>query len=250
MARYIQNRLNAQAEGTATEDRTGDVVPFESASVQLTDPKTAWQAAIGVAGLLRPGAALDKNFQPLSAWSVLVAESQPCPAVACAFGNYPQLLRDLSLILEAENLSSLRPATDGNDSVGEGLAEWAAKMARLPEPHGIAAAGVLRLAGQFNQAGALLKNLEDRIAPEWQPALLNERGALAWHRGRWDEAKRLWGEAEPTMPVLFNRGMSSLFSDEPGKARAHLSKVVSGIADANPWHHLGALYLALAGIRS
>ena len=49
------------------------------------------------------------------------------------------------------------------------------------------------------------------------------------------------------MPVLFNRGMAALFTGQPADARADLRRAVEQIPESSGWHHLGRLYLALAG---
>jgi len=49
------------------------------------------------------------------------------------------------------------------------------------------------------------------------------------------------------VPVLFNRGMAALFLDRPAEARADLRKATERLPESSGWHHLGRLYLALAG---
>jgi hypothetical protein len=61
------------------------------------------------------------------------------------------------------------------------------------------------------------------------------------------QAARL-GPARPARaPVLFHRARAALFLGRPAEARADLRKAVEALPDSTGWHHLGRLYLALAG---
>ena len=90
---------------------------------------------------------------------------------------------------------------------------------------------------------------EHDVPPEWRAAWANERAALAWHRGQTKEALSSWQAQEENVPVLFNRGMASLFLNKRANARAFLQQAVDQLPEG-AWHHLGRLYLALAEMRS
>jgi tetratricopeptide (TPR) repeat protein len=111
------------------------------------------------------------------------------------------------------------------------------------------AVGALRLARQFEQAEELLRQCRDEAPAEWQAAVANEEAALAWHRGRAEEAVALWRAQPESVPVLFNRGMAALFLGDSAEARSCLSRAVAGLPEESPWYHLGRLYLALAEMR-
>ena len=81
---------------------------------------------------------------------------------------------------------------------------------------------------------------------DWKAAWANEEAALAWHRGRTQEAASLWQKQAPSIPVLFNRGMAALFLGKPKEARPLLTKAVNQLSEKDGWHHLGHIYLALA----
>ncbi len=87
------------------------------------------------------------------------------------------------------------------------------------------------------------------VPAAWQAAWANEEAALAWHRGRPEEAAALWQEQPESLPVLFNRGMAALFLGRPGEARAPLSAAIARLPEDSGWHHLACLYLALAEMR-
>src|SRR5581483_2619950 len=53
-----------------------------------------------------------------------------------------------------------------------------------------------------------------------------------------------------SVPVLFNRGMAALFLGRPAEAREDLRRAVGRLPEPDGWHHLGRLYLALAGGRA
>jgi hypothetical protein len=108
------------------------------------------------------------------------------------------------------------------------------------------ALGALRLARQFERAGAFVRQLDADISADWQAAWDNEKAALAWHSGRCDEARGLWRAQTASVPVLFNRGMAALFAGEPVSAEQALAEAVAQLPESGAWHHLGRLYLTLA----
>jgi hypothetical protein len=108
------------------------------------------------------------------------------------------------------------------------------------------ALGALRLAKQYDRAAGIIKDNQQAVSPEWRSAWANEEAALAWHSGRADEALKLWQQQEPSVPVLFNRGMASLFLGKANEAQAALNAAVQQLPEAGAWHHLCRLYLALA----
>jgi hypothetical protein len=46
MARYLQQRTEAQTAGLVSAETTGEVVPFDAAPVQTVDPQLAWEEAL------------------------------------------------------------------------------------------------------------------------------------------------------------------------------------------------------------
>ena len=126
---------------------------------------------------------------------------------------------------------------------------WAAASAgKGLFPQVLLAAGVLRLARQFDKASELLNRHRATTPPEWQAAWANEEAAIAWHRGQAHEAAILWQKQSPSIPVLFNRGMAALFLGKPKDAGPALTEAVDQLSEKDGWHHLGRLYLALAGM--
>jgi hypothetical protein len=126
------------------------------------------------------------------------------------------------------------------------LLEWATATRGYPQV--LLAAGVLRLARHFETAENLLHSTS-KIPASWQPVRANEEAALAWHCGRAEEALALWQAQKDSVPVLFNRGMASLFLGRISEARTALAESVAQLPDTSAWHHLGHLYLALADAR-
>ena len=110
----------------------------------------------------------------------------------------------------------------------------------------ISTLAALRLAGEFERAAEFVRQHEDEVPAEWQAAWANETAALAWHRGDAEAALKLWSEQPDSVPVLFNRGMACLFLGRHAEAKAHLSQAIAQLPESSSWHHLGALYLALA----
>jgi predicted Zn-dependent protease len=87
------------------------------------------------------------------------------------------------------------------------------------------------------------------VPAAWRAAWTNETAALAWQRGRVEDAVRLWTALPESVPVLFNRGMAALFLSRPAEARASLAQAAAQLPEDSAWHHLARLYLALAEMR-
>ena len=82
------------------------------------------------------------------------------------------------------------------------------------------------------------------IPAEWRAAWTNEKAALAWHQGQTESARALWSAMEPSVPVLFNRGMAALFLGETAQGRAALDEAIARLPESSAWHHLARLYRA------
>ena len=245
MARYIQRQADAQSEGTAAADPVGDVVPYEVGPVQPIDAKPAWEAALAVAAFY--GHTDAKTLQAPPQWPHLVSSHEPEIALPFCLGNFPQLVRSFQTLTQAKNLSELRPGA-GRAVHAPALVDWAMKVSaakKFPVP--LLALGVLRLAKQFEEADKLVQAVEASVPSEWKAAWDNEKAALAWQRGKYDEALTTWQAMKPTAPVLFNRGMAALFSGKSDEARKSLKEAVKLLPETSPWHHLGQLYLTMIG---
>jgi tetratricopeptide (TPR) repeat protein len=249
MAQYLRRQVAAQEAGWAGVESGAEVVPFEAVPVQPVDARLAWDEALTALELAQPEAELADLEAPPD-WESLVAAQEPAMGLALCTGNYPQAVRDLHGLLRTADLKELRPGAARPTSAPV-VVSWADGVRRAFQfPEMLVAAGVLRLAKQFALAGELLATDERKIPAAWRDAWTNERAALAWHQGQAEEAIRLWHSQAETVPVLFNRGMAALFSDQPQEARRWLAKAVAGIPEDSAWHHLGKLYLALAEMRS
>jgi tetratricopeptide (TPR) repeat protein len=245
MAGYLSRQAGAHAAGLAAFDPSGEVTPFEAGPVQPVDPKPAWDEAVAVTPILHK----QTNPESLAApphWPNLVAAHEPVVALAFCIGNFPQLLRNLHLVLHKANPTELRPQP-GKPVAVPALLEWAKEAAAKKNwPNMLVAVGALRLAKQYDLAADYVRTNETAVPAEWQAAWANEKAALAWHQGRAEEALTMWQAQQPSVPVLFNRGMAALFLGKPAEARAALTEAVKQLPEAGGWHHLGRLYLTLA----
>src|SRR5205823_198698 len=164
-------------------------------------------------------------------WKTLVASQEPALDLAFCAGNFPQMVRNLGLLLGGigeRKAETSRPRCFRSDA----LVEWAEKVAAKSLPHTLLGAGVLRLTQEFDRASALLRGVE-KLPAEWRAAWLNEEAALAWHAGRREEAVDLWqtrGDRRH-LPTLFNVGMAALFLGRTSEARPPLSQTVSRLPD-------------------
>jgi tetratricopeptide (TPR) repeat protein len=247
---YLQGQIERHAVGLGNADSTGEVVPFEAVPVQPVDAGLAWREAVAVARYYPPqknGRSSETSAWPAPPdWAAAVSSQEPAAALAFSFGNYPQLVRNLQALLTATELSALLP-TQASSTANSAVLEWAAASAREQRhPQILLAVGVLRLCRQFDEAAELLRRHQTAAPASWQAACANEEAAVAWHRGQVEEAASLWQKQAPTVPVLFNRGMSSLFLGKPAEARPILTQAVAQLSESDGWHHLGVIYLALA----
>src|SRR5262249_22277411 len=145
---YLNRQVEAQAEGLGYPETTASAVPHEAVPVQPVDPALAWRDALACAKFL---GAPKATFEVPPEWPALVGGQEPAVALAFALGNCPQLVRNLHPLLSGEALA-LRDA--GTAASAPALAGWASAQREAPQR--LLAAGVLRLARDFDQAEALL----------------------------------------------------------------------------------------------
>jgi tetratricopeptide (TPR) repeat protein len=242
LTRYLQGRMGSHEAGLGLPV-SGEVIPHEAAPSQPADPKLAWEESLAVLPFYSSKIEKKPSKAPPD-WPALVAAQEPVAAVAFCLGNFPQLVRSLQPLLRPSKLQPPRP-TDTPTLASSELVRWARQTAEHKRfPAYLMAAGTLRLAKDFDQAEELLSNETD-VPAEWRPAWANERAALSWHRGQYEEALASWLSQEESVPVLFNRGTASLFLKKRTEARDFLKKAVGHLPESGAWHHLGRLYLAL-----
>lgn len=245
LARFLQRQTEAHAAGLGLPE-SGEVALFEAAPAQTADPQQAWDEATAAVKQFQP--TLKKAPPPVD-WASLVVGHESTTALAFAAGNYPQMVRSLHALIAGKNLGGLLPgARSGSGSPA--LVSWAEQVIRAGKfPETLFALGVLRAGGHFDLATKLLRECENDVPQEWQAAWANEAAALAWHQGQAEDAFKLWQQQSESVPVLFNRGMASLFLGRAADARTNLAKAVGQLPESSSWHHLGRLYLALAEMR-
>jgi hypothetical protein len=242
LGRYLQQQTAAHEAGTALPEHLGEVLPYDAAPAQPIDPRTAWTEALAALQFLHesPSVATPPD------WPTLVVTHEPETALAFAAGNFPQLVRNILLLWQTKDLKELSPRGT-TVAPTPALVEWAAeKLRKGVNSQSLLAVGTLRLAHQFDAADELMRKHAAEVLATWQPGWANEQAALAWHRGRTNEAVASWQEQEDSVPVLFNRGMAALFTGRCVDARAALDAAVSQLPETGAWHHLGRLYLTLA----
>jgi len=244
LARYLQRQAEAHDAGLAS-DMAGEVEPYEVGPVQPIDAKPAWDEAIAVAKFY--GGMEAKALQAPPQWPHLVAAHEPAAALPFCLGNFPQLVRNFQTLLQARNLAELRPA-EGRPIAAAALIDWAREAAKGKQfPRLLVALGALRLSKQFDVADEIIRTNDSSVPVAFGEAWANEKAALAWHRGRFDEALGQWQAMKATVPVLFNRGMAALFCGRHPEAQAALTEAVAQLPETGAWHHLGRLYLTLLG---
>jgi hypothetical protein len=233
MARFL-GRQSAAVDAGMAATVPGDVEPHEAVPIQAVDPKQAWDEATAALTFFNNA----KSSKAPGDWPTLVASQPSHTGLAFAAGNFPQLVRDLAPLYRASD-------DLGDVAVADGPpVSFDAGSTPSDCPQLLVNAGTFRLARQWHAAETLLKA---QVPEKWSTARANEEAALLWHRGRKAEALKRWQSLPESIPVLFNRGMAALFTGRPNEARADLRRAVEQIPETSGWHHLGRLYLALAG---
>lgn len=248
LTRYLQRQAAAHADGMGPPAVSGEIVPHEAAPVPPAEPRLAWKEALAALDFF--GAAWEKKacVAPPD-WAALAAAQEPVTALPLCVGNYPQMVRDLHGLLHAAD-SAAQPEAAARPLSIPATSEWATAAVRGKSyPKTLLALAALRLARQYDEAEALANESQAVCPSEWQAALANERAALAWHRGRREEADGLWRSQPDSAPVLFNRGVAAVFLGRSAEARTSLAQAVGRLPEESGWHHLGRLYLALAEMR-
>jgi hypothetical protein len=247
---YLARQSSRAGGGAIIADAQGAVIPHEAEQFLMLDPKHAWDEAMAAGQYLVKGWSGSSHPIPNN-WATLTTQHEPIAAVSFAFGNYPQLVRDIHALTESKQLSRLRCSSLP--------AIVLAPSAPLPErgdrgeggdfPAPLVAAGILRSARHFDEAGQLLDQFRPKLPRRWQTAWSNEQAALEWHRGGEERAIELW-KAQPPNPVIhFNLGMAALFHDRPAEAHKTLAEAANSLPEDSGWFHLARLYITLAETR-
>ena len=233
LARYLERQTESASRGLGFAD-AGDATPYDATPMQPVEPRQAWKDAIAVVQSMSAPAT---KWDVPPAWPTLVARQEPAVAIAFCLGNYPQIVRHVQPLLSGEPIA-LRQETS---QAAPELIAWADQA--TTDSARLLAAGVLRLARQFDRAGEELDRVRDSA---WIATRDNEAAALAWHSGSPEKALSMWLGQEPSPAVLFNRGMALLFLGRHADAIEPLTAAIAALPETSAWHHLASLYLTLA----
>jgi len=245
LAGYLSHRTLAHAEGLASLEPEAEVLPYEAGPVQPIDAKLAWDETLYVAASV----GLTSVASPPPHWSSLVAAHEPVVALACALGNFPQMVRHFHTILQSTGLRPPVAGTSRPSMAATEVLDWARKVAASKQyPQLLLAIGTLRLAKQFDDAAKLVQSHDDSVPAGLRTAWDNEKAALAWHQGQAEEASALWHRLEANAVTLFNRGMADLFLGRTNEAQTWLGQAIASLPEDRAWHHLARLYLTLARV--
>jgi hypothetical protein len=245
---YLERQVSAHSTGWADVESFGEVEPYEVAASQPVDPRLAWEEALVAVQCFAPEKKVPELAQPRD-WATLVASHEPVVALPLCSGNYPQLLRNLQGLLQADDLTVLKP-TAGRPTNAASLLDWAsATLEKRTFPDSLIALGALRLAKQFDAARKLIAEHGKHVPGAWSAAWSNEEAALAWHQGRSEAAATIWKSLPESVPASFNCGLAALFTSQPKAALPLLGRVVAQLPETSAWHHLARLYLTLAEMR-
>jgi len=251
LGQLLETFLRQQAESPDVDlsEQGSEVVLFQSAGVQLVDPRTAFESALEAAGHFGDA----KQFQTMKMkappeWASLVRAHESSVAVPFCLGNFPQMIRSLAPLLSETDLSRLKPRP-GQPTPLEGALERGQKAAadgRFADA--LLAAALLRNTGQFVESAELLKQIRQAKPAGFQSLLLNEEAALAWHRGEDERAAELWASHpnQDSPAIQFNRGLAAVFNNDRATATRLFQSAADSLPERSAWHHLARLYLSLA----
>jgi hypothetical protein len=229
LGRFLDEQTRAHSSGLGLPETDGDAGPHDTAPVQPADPRQAWKDACALLSL---------NVDPPSDWPQLVSHAPPALSVAFSLGNFPQMVRNVSLLLMSQPVSLREDLSPG--APRPALTAWAGRQTGAAR---LLAAGALRQARLFDEAAEILNH---PVSEDLEPGRQNELAALLWHRGSRKEALAAWKKLEPSVAVAFNLGMAQLFLGDPRSAIGPLQEAQSQLPEDSPWHHLAGLYLAVA----
>ena len=245
---YLKRQVSDQMQDLGHAEPLGRVVPFEAVPVQPVEPRLAWEEALAVLPHFQLAGAADGLAVPPD-WPTLVAAHEPEAALPFCLGNFPQMVRQLPVLLQAPDLAPRR-ATAVSPLCPPSLRHWASQAAQKPPfLQTLLAVGVLRLARYHDLATELFRQHRGRVPADHRRAWANEEAALAWSCGQFEQAAALWQSQAESVPILFNRGLADLFLGRAAKARTWLIQATARLSDESAWYHLGHLYLALAEMR-
>jgi tetratricopeptide (TPR) repeat protein len=231
---YLARQIQNQAEGVGYPNLGDEAIPHEASAVQPIETAQAWKDGLMVLQFL--SGQVNGLWKAPPEWGVLLAKQESFVAVPFAVGHSPQLVRKLDLLLQKESL--LRVSNPRTPISCPALIEWAA---RAGEDQQLLAAAMFRMAGLLDKAERCLAQIPA------SPLQANELATLHWEAGRREEALRLWQSQGDSVPVRFNRGMANLMLGRAKDAIEDLRAAVAQLPETNAWHHLGSLYLTLAG---
>jgi hypothetical protein len=248
-AKFLANRGTEPQLDFPTEE----VLPHQTAGLLAIDPRSALLEAVEAADyLLDAKSAARLQLSSLKApvgWGSVIRAHDPMLAVPLCLGNFPQMVRDVAPFLDTNSFATLRPRTARPADADE-VFEWGRQMlAKGQMAEALFAAAVLRVARQFDATDELLTKIESGWKDAPAGLVVNERAALAWHRGQGEDAAKLWAAhpQQSSPAILLNRGMAALFADKPREAAGLLMKAIGGLPDKSAWHHLARFYLVAAG---
>ncbi len=210
-----------------------EVEPYEVLNGFRTDPRTAYVDAVAALKIL------GEQGVPLAVppeWAGYVQQLGGAVAVPMAAGRFPQQVRDLGAMLDADaKHTPVRPT----EAVGfSSLRSWVKKQDNSTAA-GRLAAGIARGLGD----DATIPNGHDAVSA-------NERAAALWTVGDTSPAVKLWLSMPDSPVAFFNRGMALLFTGRAEEAVSHLRNAAKSLPETSGWQHLAELYLAVAEMRA
>jgi hypothetical protein len=247
LATYLQSQV-ALTAGDQPAPAVAEVELYEVTSYRPVDAKLAWAEAVVA---LRQGG-VEPAARPVG-WHQLTARLGERLDLPLCVGNYPQMVRDLSKLLQARSFAALigRPAT--SQPVGieppAALVEWITAQLEAGTPaQQLTAVGCLRLLGQFERAKVWFADSADRLPESYRVVVANERAGLLWACGERDAAAAIWEGLAASGPVWFNRGLACLFRDQFTRAVTLFTHAAEQLPPSSGWHHLALFYRTLAGL--
>jgi len=105
LSRFLTGQADARAAGFS-EGPAAEVEPFEAVAFATVEPRAAWAEAVQALAMLDTEAS-GITVAPPADWAGLVSGAASAIAVPMAAGNFPQLVRDLTALIDSGRAATL-----------------------------------------------------------------------------------------------------------------------------------------------
>src|SRR5262245_16294902 len=99
LAQYVSGQAVRFRAGGAAPELGGEVLLHDAGPAQAAEPRLAWDEALAALKFAGKHAQAPAGLTPVPEWKGLVAAQEPALDLAFCVGNFPQMVRNLNLLL-------------------------------------------------------------------------------------------------------------------------------------------------------